>query len=110
MRFAVIGSGSKGNCVVVQAANTMVVVDAGYAPRELRKRLVHLGTDLSAITGLCITHGHGDHIKGARALAGPLGFFTYATDATQRFCAGFGGLANHVAIDPGVPFTIGARP
>lgn len=98
MRFAVLGSGSKGNALVVQGGGATVLVDAGFAPRELKRRLQALDVELTEVRALLITHGHSDHIKGARALAGALGIPTWATDATRSFCARFGALHNHASI------------
>lgn len=98
MRFAVLGSGSKGNALVVQGGGTTVLVDAGYAPRELKRRLQALDLQLTDVRALLITHGHSDHIKGARALAGALGIPTWATEATKRFCARYGALHHHAPI------------
>jgi phosphoribosyl 1,2-cyclic phosphodiesterase len=98
VRFAVLGSGSKGNALVIQGGGKTLLIDCGYGPREIKRRLAFLDVDITAIDALFITHGHGDHTKGAKQLAGSLGIETYATLETKRFCAGFGGLKNHVPI------------
>lgn len=108
MRFAVLGSGSKGNALVVQGAGATVLVDVGYGPREIKRRLEHLELEMQDLDAVLVTHGHGDHVKGAKQLAGALGIPTYATPETKRFCAGFGGLRNHVGIAPGESFRVGA--
>lgn len=107
VRFAILGSGSKGNSLVVEGGGRRVLVDCGYGPRELKRRLAHLDVDLRGIDALLITHGHGDHTKGARQLAGTLGIPTYATTETQRFCSGFGGLRNVFPIRAGERFHLG---
>lgn len=107
MRFAVLGSGSKGNALVVQGGGVTVLVDAGFSPRELKRRMQALDLALTDLRALVVTHGHSDHVKGARALAGALGIPTFATDGTRRFCARFGALHNHEPVLPGEPFTIG---
>lgn len=106
MRFAVLGSGSKGNALVVQGGGATVLVDAGFSPRELKRRLQALDVELTELRALLVTHGHSDHIKGARALAGALGIPTWATDATRRFCARFGALHNHAPIPAGGAFSV----
>lgn len=106
MRFAVLGSGSKGNALVVQGGGTTVLVDAGYAPRELKRRLHALDLELTDVRALFVTHGHSDHVKGARSLAGALGVPTYATEATRRMCARFGALHNHAPVAPGASFAV----
>lgn len=107
VRFAVLGSGSKGNALVVQGGGATVLIDAGFSPRELQRRLQALDLALTDVGALVVTHGHSDHVKGARQLAGALGIPTFATDDTRRFCARFGALHNHQAVTPGAPFTVG---
>ena len=106
MRFAVLGSGSKGNALVVQGGGATVIVDVGYGPREIKRRMEHLELDVRALDAVLLTHGHGDHIKGAKQLAGTLAIPTHATEETKRFCAGFGGIKNHVPIASGRPFRV----
>lgn len=98
MRFAILGSGSKGNSLVIEGGGRTILVDCGYGPKEIKRRLASLDVDIRAVDALLITHGHGDHTKGAKQLAGSLGIPTYATEETKRFCAGFTGLKNHVPI------------
>ena len=107
VRFAVLGSGSKGNCLVIDGGGVVVMIDAGFSPRETRARLRGLELDLTDVNALLITHGHGDHVKGARQIAGSLGIRTWSTEATRAFCSRFATLKNHVAISGGERFTIG---
>lgn len=107
MRFAVLGSGSKGNCLVIDGGGVVVVVDAGFSPREIRARMRHLELDVTDIDALLVTHGHGDHVKGARQLAGSLTLRTFATEETRRFASTFTALKHHVAIEAGAPFAVG---
>ena len=39
MKVSVLGSGSSGNSVFVQAGNTRVLVDAGFSARSVAERL-----------------------------------------------------------------------
>lgn len=82
MRFASIGSGSKGNATLVSHGKTTLLVDCGFSARETEKRLQQLemtGADLSAIV---VTHEHGDHINGVRVLARKYKLPVYATAGT----------------------------
>ena len=56
MRFASLGSGSAGNCLVVEQANTRLLLDCGFSPNETVKRLQRLGLEPEQITGILVTH------------------------------------------------------
>lgn len=68
MRFTVLGSGSTGNAMLIHAGETRVLVDAGLSAREIVRRLVAVGEDVSRLDGIIITHEHGDHAGGLRVL------------------------------------------
>ncbi|MBI5331679.1 MAG: MBL fold metallo-hydrolase [Betaproteobacteria bacterium] len=69
MRFACLGSGSKGNAWVVQANDTRIMVDCGFGPRETARRLQRLGVELEQIDAILVTHEHSDHGRGAAKTA-----------------------------------------
>ena len=39
MRFASLGSGSRGNATLIEAEGTRLLLDCGFAARELEQRL-----------------------------------------------------------------------
>jgi len=61
-------SGSGGNCSLVVDNGTAVLIDAGISARAVRNSLASLGYSLEDLTGIFITHEHGDHIKGLATL------------------------------------------
>jgi len=69
LRFASLGSGSKGNAWVVQAGRTTVMVDCGFGPREAARRLARLGLEAEDLDAILVTHEHGDHGRGVAKLA-----------------------------------------
>jgi len=72
MRVLVLGSGSSGNCLVVEAEGERLVIDAGMGPTRATERMRLLGADLvtsRAPLGLFVTHDHGDHSAHAMQLA-----------------------------------------
>lgn len=69
MRFASLGSGSKGNATLIQNNTTTVMVDCGFSMRETEKRLERLNLDPKSISVLFVTHEHGDHIRGVGPFA-----------------------------------------
>lgn len=64
-----LGSGSKGNCILITNGKTNLLLDAGLSPNLIVKKLTTLGLTLTDIDGLLITHEHDDHIKGVEALS-----------------------------------------
>ena len=79
VRVFVLGSGSSGNCLVVEAEGERLLIDAGMGPTRAVAKMRELGADLvtsRAPVGLFVTHDHGDHashaLPMARALRAPL--------------------------------------
>ncbi|HHJ17547.1 MAG TPA: MBL fold metallo-hydrolase [Gammaproteobacteria bacterium] len=64
MRFASLGSGSKGNATLVETGATRVMIDCGFSCVETEKRLARLGLEAQDLAGILVTHEHGDHISG----------------------------------------------
>lgn len=69
MRFASLGSGSQGNALVVEAGDTRVLLDCGFATRTTVEKLGRLGISPDQLAGVLVTHEHSDHIAGVFKLA-----------------------------------------
>lgn len=69
MRFACLGSGSRGNATLVEAGDVRVLVDCGFTLKELTRRLAGLDVDPDSIDAVLVTHEHGDHIRGVPVLS-----------------------------------------
>jgi len=65
LKIGILGSGSKGNSLIVSTGQEAVLVDAGFSRRELLRRLGALGFDPATIRCVLLTHEHTDHISGA---------------------------------------------
>lgn len=65
MRFASLGSGSKGNAWLVEKGSTRVLVDCGFGVREMASRLARLGLEPKDVSAILVTHEHSDHARGA---------------------------------------------
>jgi len=83
VRFASLGSGSKGNCLVAEAAGSRVLLDCGLSPRETARRLARLGLEPAAIHALLVTHEHDDHAGHAYAFAAQHGIPVHLTHGTR---------------------------
>jgi phosphoribosyl 1,2-cyclic phosphodiesterase len=64
IEFTVLGSGSGGNAAVIRSGNTILMVDAGLSAAQLCSRLESCGVDPSQISGILVSHEHGDHTRG----------------------------------------------
>ncbi len=83
VRFAVLGSGSRGNAAVVWSAGTALLVDCGLPAKRVWRDLAALGVPREDVAGLLITHEHGDHVGGAEAVARKLGVPIFCSDGTR---------------------------
>lgn len=64
LHFTVLGSGSSGNCALVETPTTRVLVDAGFSARQIAQRLAAHGVEPSQINAILLTHEHSDHAAG----------------------------------------------
>lgn len=107
MKLWVLGSGSRGNAVVVESHGTRLMVDVGFGPRVLQQRLAAAGIAPESIEACIITHEHSDHIRGAARAARrwhwPL-FLTEGTYAGSRLAA-LGTPAARIAAGTTIAFT-----
>lgn len=79
-----LGSGSKGNCTLVEAGSTRLLVDSGFSGKEVVRRLQVLGIAPESLTAMVVTHEHDDHVKGIGVLARRLKLPVYANEGTHR--------------------------
>ncbi len=86
MRFASIGSGSAGNCLVIEQANTRLLLDCGFMPNETVKRLQKLDLMPEQISGILVTHEHDDHAKGAFKLAAKYNLPVWLSHGSLKMC------------------------
>lgn len=108
MRFASLGSGSEGNALVVQAGQTRVLMDCGFALVETGARLARLGLAAEHLSGIVVTHEHGDHFAGVMRLARKHAIPVWLTHGTLRAqFKSLGDLPRLTEIDSHSPFAIG---
>lgn len=69
LRFASLGSGSKGNGTLVECGSTRILIDCGFTLAETEHRLHRLGCHPASLTAILVTHEHGDHANGVGRLA-----------------------------------------
>lgn len=84
MRFASLGSGSKGNATLIEAGHTRILLDCGFGVRETERRLARLNVSPVELSAIVVTHEHSDHIQGVGALARRHGLPVHVTFGTRR--------------------------
>ncbi len=62
-------SGSGGNSVYIRMAGTAILIDAGKSAKALCNALREIGTDISEIRAIFITHDHHDHVSALEILS-----------------------------------------
>ncbi|MDA0978619.1 MAG: MBL fold metallo-hydrolase [Proteobacteria bacterium] len=84
VRFASLGSGSKGNSTLVDDGESCLLVDLGFSVKETVHRLARLGKKPVDITAILVTHEHGDHIHGVAPFARKFDIPVYLTHGTYQ--------------------------
>lgn len=108
MKVSVLGSGSAGNSIFVQAGHTRVLIDAGFSGRSIASRLRSIDVDPDAIDAIVVTHEHSDHTGGVGVYARRHGTPVYMTERTRAACAKIlRGRETVHDYDPGRPFHVG---
>ncbi len=85
IRICVLGSGSKGNSILVDNGKNRLLIDAGLAARDICFKLAQIDVDINTIDGILVTHEHNDHIRGLEALSKKIP--VYAHDYTMEVIA-----------------------
>jgi len=109
MEFCTIASGSSGNSVCVGLGGRYFLVDAGISGKRIENALFQM--NVRNISGLFITHEHGDHVAGAGIMARRHKVNLYATPLTWRYFAANQSLGALEAsqikvIEPGKPIDV----
>ena len=95
MRFASLGSGSRGNATLVEAGATRVLLDCGFSCAETEKRLARLGLEARDVDAILVTHEHSDHISGVARFSRRFGIPVWMTAGTEAVHRGGGVAAWH---------------
>lgn len=56
----VVGSGSSGNCYIIDDGKTQLIIEAGVALKHVQ---VAMDFDFKRVAGVLISHEHGDHTR-----------------------------------------------
>ncbi len=98
LRFASLGSGSRGNGLVVEVGASRILLDCGFTPRDCERRLARLGLVPADLAGIVVTHEHDDHVGDALPFAGRHGLRVWMTHGTWRAVASDTPPPEHVSL------------
>jgi len=107
LRFTSLGSGSKGNALVIESQETTLLVDCGFSCKETTRRLEKKGVDPSFLDAILVTHEHRDHIFGVGRLSSELRVPVFLTSGTYKAIKNKLAFSNLVKIDNYSEFEIG---
>lgn len=64
LHLHILGSGSRGNCALVEGPEGLIMIDDGFSRREVLARMHELGLSEDNVRALILTHEHSDHVSG----------------------------------------------
>jgi phosphoribosyl 1,2-cyclic phosphodiesterase len=88
LSFTTLGSGSRGNALLVETGDTLLMVDCGLPRRDVEARLKSVGRSPVDVTAVLITHEHADHIRSAASFCRRYGTDVWMTPGTAASVRG----------------------
>jgi len=86
----ILGSGSAGNCALVESPKTRLLLDGGLNAKQMRERLALCNVSPEEIDGILLTHEHSDHAGGldvwCRKFGTPIYANSLTAEALRRAC------------------------
>lgn len=84
IRCCSLFSGSSGNAIFVEGNGTKILVDAGVSGRKIENSLNSIGTCLSEIDAILVSHEHSDHICSIGYLSNKYDIPVFASELTWK--------------------------
>ncbi len=81
-KIVTLFSGSGGNCTYVKIGRTALLIDAGKSAKRVCDALRQIGTDISEIGGIFVTHDHNDHTSALEILSKKYGIPVHMTEGS----------------------------
>ena len=84
MRYASLGSGSRGNSTLIEHQGDCILIDCGFSRKNTLLRMAQLDIDPQQLKAVLVTHEHSDHAKGVQSLCDALNIPFYTSFGTAR--------------------------
>ncbi|RCK80135.1 MAG: Zn-dependent hydrolase YycJ/WalJ [Candidatus Ozemobacter sibiricus] len=79
-----LGSGSEGNCALLEFGSVRFLLDAGLSARRIKTHLAERGLAPDDLAGIILTHDHHDHVRGLTTLLKKHAIPVLAPEQTRR--------------------------
>jgi phosphoribosyl 1,2-cyclic phosphodiesterase len=84
IEVTILGSGSAGNCTLIETERTALLVDAGLSGRQITHRLASINRTVADLDAILLTHEHSDHTRALNVLCRTLPIPVYANRLTAE--------------------------
>ena len=84
LHLHILGSGSKGNCALIEGPRGHIMIDDGFSRREVLSHMHELDLSEGDVRALILTHEHSDHVKGVSVWCKRFGGELYASAGTPE--------------------------
>lgn len=82
--YAVLYSGSSGNCAYIRINDDVLLIDAGVSCKKIKEGLLQHHITLDQVKGILLTHEHADHVAGLKQLVDRHHIMIYTSKATYE--------------------------
>ena len=82
--FCSLVSGSSGNCYLISDGNEKLLIDVGLSGKQIQNRLKEFDVDPKSLTGILVSHEHGDHTCGVGVMSRRFDIPIYANRGTWQ--------------------------
>lgn len=108
LKVHILGSGSKGNCSVIETPQMRIMVDVGLSSKRICQGLARVGLTARDIDAILLTHEHSDHICGLKVFSKQCHAPLYVSNLLKtELCYRLGDL-NYVVFESGSSFYLGS--
>jgi len=104
VRICLLASGSRGNALYIESAESRILIDAGLSARELARRLEGIGVRGEDLDALLVTHEHTDHCQGVGPLSRRYDLPVYLHHETRRALPTLGRISECIEFSSGDVF------
>lgn len=82
LKFCSIFSGSSGNCLFINSNHTKILIDAGASCKKVCEGLESIGSSITNVDAILVTHEHSDHVQGIGTISQKFNIPVYANIET----------------------------